>query len=43
MLQYLTSNDTWATRKESARTFYNRDDAVSALVVMKKKDAKESD
>ena len=33
----------WTLRKEFARTFYHREDAISALAVMKIKDGKESD
>lgn len=38
MLQYLTGHDTWCSNKILARTFYKREDAVSALVVIRHKD-----
>ena len=35
--------DKWTLRKEFARTFYHREDAISALVTIKAKDGKETD
>ena len=43
LLQYLNSYNLWSPNKQSAKTFYKREDAVSALVVMKQKDNKKSD
>lgn len=40
---FLGWGDKWTLRKDYARTFYHREDAVSALVVMKKKDEKNTD
>lgn len=43
MLQYLNWKGLWSPNKWYAKTFYNRESAVSALVVVKKKDEKKSD
>lgn len=37
MLQYLSGKDTRVTNKTLARTFYNRDSAVAALVICRRK------
>lgn len=38
MMQYLNGNDLRTSKKILARTFYHREDAVSALVIQKRKD-----
>lgn len=43
MLQYLNWHNLWGTNKTNAKTFYDREDALSVLVVMKTKDEKKSD
>jgi hypothetical protein len=43
LLQYLNWKWLWVANKGFARTFYKREDAVSVLVVMKKKDEQKSD
>jgi len=40
---FLDWKNKWTLRKEYARTFYNRESAVSALVVIKIKDEKNAD
>jgi len=42
-VRFLNWNGTWCLNKSYARTFYNREDAVSALTIMKVKDGKETD
>lgn len=37
---YLNWNNNWVSNKNAARTFYSRETAVSALLIMKRKDAK---
>ena len=37
---FLDWKDKWCLNKDWARTFYHRDDALSALAVMKMRDAK---
>lgn len=36
-MEFLNGNGKWTTNKSFARIFYHREDAVSALVVMKMK------
>lgn len=43
MLQYLYSNGGWWPNKWLARIFYQRESAVSSLVVIKKKEEQKSD
>lgn len=43
LLQYLNWKGLRTPNKWLARTFYKREDAVSMLVVMKRKDEKKSD
>lgn len=43
LLQYLNWKWLWVANKWLARIFYHREDAVSALMVMKKKDEQKSD
>lgn len=43
LLQYLNSYNLWTPNKWSAKTFYKKEDAVDALVIMKQKDNKKSD
>lgn len=43
MVQYLNWHDLRSPNKNHARTFYNEDDAISALAIMKHKDEKKSD
>lgn len=43
MMQYLTWHDTWCSNKILSKTFYHREDAVSALVIMKSHEWKKSD
>jgi len=38
MLQYLNWKNLWTPNKSYAKTFYHREDAVSALVIIRKKD-----
>lgn len=40
---FLDWRNKWTLRKEYGRTFYNRESAVSALVVIKIKDEKNAD
>ena len=40
---FLDWKDKWVLNRDYARTFYHREDAASALVIMKHKDAKETD
>lgn len=42
-VEFLNWNGAWTTNKNYARTFYNREDAISALTIMRAKDGKESD
>ena len=42
-LWFLDWNNKWTLRKDFAKTFYHRDDAVSALPLIKMKDAKNAD
>ena len=42
-LWFLGWNEQWTLRKDFAKTFYHRDDAASALVIMKHKDEQKSD
>ena len=42
-MQFLNWNNKWTTNKSYARIFYHREQAVSALVIMKAKDEKKSD
>ena len=42
-VRFLGWKDNWILNKSYARTFYNREDAVWALVVMKRKDEQKSD
>lgn len=42
-LWFLGSNEQWTLRKDFAKTFYHRDDAAAALVIMKHKDEQKSD
>lgn len=43
MMQFLNGHDQWTTNKGAAKTFYHRDDAVGALVIIKQRDEKKSD
>ena len=43
LLQYLNWHNLRWSNKSNTRTFYNRDDAVSALSIMKIKDGKNAD
>jgi hypothetical protein len=43
LLQYLNWKWLWAPNKWYAKTFYTRENAVSALVIIKKKDEQKSD
>lgn len=38
LLQYLNWKGLWVSNKWFAKIFYNRESAVSSLVIMKKKD-----
>lgn len=40
---FLSWNNRWWLRKEFAKTFYHREDAVSALVILKKRDEQSTD
>lgn len=40
---FLCPHDKWWLNKDYARTFYHREDALSALVIMKTKDGKDTD
>ena len=42
-LWFLSWGGQWTLRKDFAKTFYHRDDAIAALVVIKKKDEQKSD
>ena len=42
-MRFLDWKDKWTLRRDFARTFYHREDAVSALVTIKAKDGKETD
>ena len=42
-LWFLSWNEQWTLRKDFAKTFYHRDDATAALVIMKHKDEQKSD
>lgn len=42
-LWFLGWDNKWTLRKDFSKTFYHRDDAVSALVVIKSKDEQKSD
>jgi hypothetical protein len=42
-MQFLTWKNVWSLNKSYARIFYQRDEAVWALIIMKAKDEKESD
>ena len=42
-LWFLDWNNKWTLRKDFAKTFYHRDDAISALVIIKSKDENKSD
>jgi hypothetical protein len=42
-MRFLDWKDKWTLNKDCARTFYHREDAVSALVLIKTKDGKETD
>jgi len=41
LVQFLHANDLRGVHKSTARIFYNKDDALSALTLMKVKDGKE--
>lgn len=43
LLQYLNWKGLWTPNKWFARTFYHREDAEGALVVIKRKEEKKSD
>lgn len=43
MVQYLNSHNLRWSNKGNARTFFQREDAVSALTIMKHKDGKDAD
>ena len=43
VVQYLNWHDLWTPHKIQAKTFYNQDDAVSGLSIMKHKDGKDTD
>ena len=43
MVQFLNWHDMWTPNKILARIFYNEEDAISALSIMKIKDGKKSD
>lgn len=38
MLQYLNGHDMRAPNKSTAKTFYREEDAISALVIQRRKD-----
>jgi hypothetical protein len=42
-MQFLTWKNVWSLNKSYARIFYQRDEAVGALIIMKAKDEKKSD
>lgn len=42
-LWFLAWGDKWTLRKDFARTFYHREDAISALALMRVKDEKKPD
>lgn len=42
-VEYLNWHNHWTWNKTSAKTFYNKDDAVSALVIMRNKWQKEQE
>ena len=42
-LWFLGWDNKWTLRRDYSRTFYHRDDAVSALALIKMKDAKNAD
>ena len=42
-MQFLNWHNNWTTNKSYARIFYHREQAVSALVIVKSKYEKESD
>jgi hypothetical protein len=41
LIQFLHAKDLRGVHKSTARTFYNNDDALSALTLIKVKDGKE--
>lgn len=41
LVEFLHANDKWGFHKSTARTFYNKDDALSALTIMRAKDGNE--
>ena len=43
LLQYLNWKWLWVANKWLARIFYHREDAVSALIIQKKRDEQKSD
>lgn len=40
---FLMPHDKWWLDKDSARIFYTKDDALSGLVIIKRKDGKDAD
>lgn len=42
-VRFLGGKDNWILNKDHARTFYHREDAEWALVIMKRKDEQKSD
>lgn len=42
-LWFLCQNNTWKLDKSCANTYYHREDALSALIVAKRKDGKDAD
>lgn len=42
-MQFLTWKNVWSLNKSYARIFYQREEAVGALIIMKAKDEKKSD
>lgn len=40
---FLMPNNKWWLDKDSARLFYTQDDALSGLVIIKRKDGKDAD
>lgn len=42
-LWFLDWRDKWTLNKSYTKTFYNRESAVSALVIMKQRDGKDAD
>ena len=43
MMQFLYWNESWGTNKTLAKIFYHKEDALSALTIMKAKDGKDTD